>query len=74
MLMPEAPMDKYHFASRRKHEVRLSWQVFAMKPEAIAEAMDQAAKCKLRACILAADPPHIGATAFWRNLIHTANG
>jgi len=62
--MPEAPMNEYHFATRGKHKVGRSRQVFAVHAEPVSKAVDHAAKCELRTCILAADSPHIGAAAF----------
>lgn len=57
--MPEASVDKYHFPPRSKHEVRLSWQILPVQPEAVTHAVNHAAYRQLRTHPLAADAAHV---------------
>jgi hypothetical protein len=69
MLVPEAPMNKYHLPAGRKNHIRFSGKIFAMQAESVTEAVNQAAKCKLWIRIFAADAPHVGAAAFCRKFV-----
>jgi hypothetical protein len=39
--VPKASVNKDHLASRREYKVRAAWKARAMKPEPIAELMDE---------------------------------
>jgi hypothetical protein len=65
MLVPEAPVNKYHFPEGRKNQIGFSRKIFAMEAEPVAEPVNQAAKCKLWARVLAADARHVGTAALW---------
>ena len=69
MLVPEAPVNKYHFSAGRKNHIGFSGKIFAVQAESVPEAVNQTAECKLWIRIFAADAPHVGAAAFCRKFI-----
>ena len=67
--VPKATMYEQGKVSARKNDVRRSRQVFAMQPEAIAQAMQKPPHSPFWACVFASDSPHGGATLFRRSVI-----
>lgn len=55
-----------------EHEVGLAWQVASAEAVAKSDAVKESAYCTLRRRILAADAPHIPASAFGRQSIHSS--
>lgn len=58
MLMPEASVDLDRHPVTWKHNVRRSWQVGSMQPEACAHCMKKSAHGQLRPCVLLSYGPH----------------
>lgn len=42
MTVPETAVHKDYGAPPRENEVRLSWKIFSVEPEAVSKAMDHA--------------------------------
>jgi len=63
MLVPEASVDKNDLHASGKNQVWLAWQVFAMKPEAVAEFVNRGPDGHFRLRATRAYRRHVGATA-----------
>jgi hypothetical protein len=63
MRMPEAPVNKDEFHSRREYQIWFSQEVHTMQSEAKPQCVSQAANNQFRFRILAANRAHIVATA-----------
>lgn len=59
--MPEASVDKYTDAARRKYEVRFAWKLRCMQAVSKPSTMKKVAHHDFRARVLAPDLPHVGA-------------
>lgn len=70
MLVPEASVHQDDLPPRRKDNVWLSRKVAAMQPEAVSKPVNQPPQDNFRAGVLAANPTHIRAAAFWTDLVH----
>lgn len=56
--MPETTVHEYHGVVPRKHNVGLSRQFTAVKPEAVAQPVDHPANHQLGTSVLATDEAH----------------
>ena len=59
MPVPEAAMHEDDSAAPRKRQIRASWQILTMQPEAKAQRMQPLAQQHFRLRVLAADAAHI---------------
>jgi len=64
MLMPEAPMDKDHFAAAGKDNIRYAREISTMQPKTIPQRMYDPSNRYLRLSVLGVDPPHQPASFF----------
>ena len=62
--VPKTSVHENDFPSCRKHEIRLTRQISAMKPKAIADSMQQRAYGFLRTRVLSFDTRHAPAALF----------
>ena len=53
-----------------KNHIGFAWKVFAVKPQAVAYCMNQAADLNLRLHVLAADRAHVGPAALRQHQVH----
>jgi hypothetical protein len=63
MAVPETSMDKDYFSAGRENQVWFSGKVFSVKPETVSEAVNQRPHFEFWRSVLAADSPHVLATA-----------
>jgi hypothetical protein len=65
MTMPEASVNKDNSLPLGQHDIRPARQVTYVQPEPIAHAMECGTNQQFRLCVLAANPTHIPAAAFF---------
>ena len=64
--MPETAVYQNNFHMPGQNNIRASWQVFAVQPEPVAQAVQDAAHGLFRFRILAADAAHKSGPVFFR--------
>jgi hypothetical protein len=57
--MPEASVNENYLAPRREYQVGLSWEIGAVKAEAIAKPVHEAPDLHFRRSVLASNRPHV---------------
>lgn len=68
--MPEAAVNEYNRTVLRQDDIRLSWQISAMKAEAEPHAVQHGTDNQLRLGVRTRDPAHIPTASLRRQVIH----
>jgi len=73
VLVPKTAVEENYFPPCGKNEIGFARQIFSMEPKAVTKTMHEAPQNDFRGGAFRPDLPHVGATAFWAELIHGVN-